>query len=179
MGGNGTELAALIADAHADLAQLTVMAYYKRPLPDNADTRIAAIIRRLLTVTPAQRQQFLQALEPAERALFAIFGHRAATLAARQQDQGWLELGMLGTAVANFTLSPKRNLDASLIVFHHVTRKLGVNTVDLFDRVADRIGGEVAPRLRAFGRRSDVRLQNFGWRELRTLDGVQFKFEWR
>lgn len=178
MSGNGTEFTAFLAQAKAYLAQLTVLDYYKRPLPHDADAQIAAMIDRLLTATPAQRQVFVQMLEPAQRSLFGIFAHRAATLAARQQDRQWLERGLIATAVANITIPPKRNVEASLILFHHVARKLGVNTVDLFDHAADLIGGEIAPRLRAFGRRSDVRLSSYGWRELRRPDGVQFKFEW-
>ncbi len=176
--GNGTEFTAFLAQAQNYLAQLTVLDYFKRPLPDDADTQLADITDRLQAASPAQRQKFVLALEPAQRSLFAVFGHRAATLAARQQDRSWLERGIVATAVANFTIPPKRNVEASLAVFHHVARKLGANPVDLFDYAADLVGGEIAPRLHTFGRRTDVRLSSYGWRELRLPDGVQYKFEW-
>jgi hypothetical protein len=32
--------------------------------------------------------------------------------------------------------------------------------------------------MKAFGRREGVMLKQFGWREIRTPDGVRFKFEW-
>lgn len=176
--GNGTEFTAFLAQAQSYLAQLTVLDYYKRPLPHDADTHLAAMIDRLQAAPPAQRQKFVLAVEPAQRSLFAVFGHRAATLAARQQDRLWLERGIVATAVANFTIPPKRNVEASLAIFHHVARQLGANTVYLFDHAADLIGGEIAPRLHTFGRRSDVHLSSYGWRELRLPDGVQYKFEW-
>lgn len=176
---NGDAFRAFTAVSTAYLADWQVIDYYRQPLPSEVDERLAAMVDRLLTAAPAERVRFQQALPAAQRALFGIFGHRAATLAVRQAARDWLLRGLVGTAVANYVIPPRRNVDVSLALFHFCARKLGVNTVDLFDEAAAAAGEAIADHLRAFGRRSDVRLVSYGWRELKTPDGVQYKFEWR
>ncbi|MEZ4645309.1 MAG: hypothetical protein R3E31_21685 [Chloroflexota bacterium] len=173
---NGNAFHAFTEDALAYLGQWETLAYYREPLPSAVDERLAAMMTRLLAATPAEREQFQQALAAAQRALFGVFGHRAATLARRQESREWLRWGLLGTAVANSIIPPRRNVDVALVVFHHVARQLGINTVDLFDEVADFADGAIAERLRLFGRRSDVYLRSYGWREIKTPDGVAYKF---
>lgn len=97
----------------------------------------------------------------------------------RRESREWLRRGLVGTAVANYVIPPRRNVDVSLALFHVCARRLGANTVDLFDAAADAAGAAIADHLRAFGRRSDVRLASFGWRELKTPEGVRYTFEWR
>jgi hypothetical protein len=106
----------------------------------------------------------------------ALFGHRAATLAMRRQERAWLRPGLLGAALANYETADRRGITTGLAIYHHVARKLGINTVDLFDDVAACVPGEVVGLLREFGRRGDVRLAKFGWRELQTADGIRYKF---
>lgn len=184
MTGNGTAFAAFIADSVLFLRGIQLMDYYREPLPSPTDGRLAAMVSRLMLATVAQREQFQQALTPAQRSLFGILGHRAAML-ARQPTmdepvaRGWLLQGLVATAVANYTIPPKRNVEVTLALFHHCARKLGVNTVDLFETAAAYAGTAVADRLRAFGLRSDVRLSSYGWRELKTPEGIRYKFEWK
>ncbi|MCB8922095.1 MAG: hypothetical protein H6662_10965 [Ardenticatenaceae bacterium] len=128
---NGNAFHGFMEEALAYLGQMQVMAYYRQPLPAEADERLAAMAMRLLVAAPEEREQFQQALAPEQRSLFGIFGHRAATLAMRNGEREWLLWGLVGTAVSNYTIPPKRNVEVGLAVFHHVARKLGVNTVDL------------------------------------------------
>lgn len=175
---NGNAFHGFMAEAIAYLQQMQVIDYYRQPLPGVADERLGAMVDRLMAATPTERERFQQTLASGQRSLFGIFGHRAATLAMRQEERGWLLRGLVGTAVANYTIPPKRNVEVGLAVFHHIARKLGENTVDLFDKAAEFGGEAIAAHLCAFGRRSDVRLDSFGWREMHTPEGVQFKFEW-
>jgi len=47
--------------------------------------------------------------------------------------------------------------------FFDAARRLGLDTVDVFDTAAERTPADVAELLRTFGRRSDVTLGAFGW----------------
>ncbi len=175
---NGNAFLAFVEEASAFLQKLQVIDYYQEPLPGEVDERLAAMVDRLMTATTAERERFQQTLAPGQRSLFGIFAHRAATLAMRYKDRNWLLRGLVGTAVANYTIPPKRNVDVGLAVFHHVARKLSVNTVDMFDKAAEYGGEAIAAHLRVFGRRSDVRLTSFGWQEVKTPEGVKYQFSW-
>lgn len=176
MQSNGTDFHTFLNETAVFLSEQERLDYYLAPLPGGADQRLAHVCRRYLAATADQRQQFLDQIEPEQRALLALFGHRAATLAMRQEDRTWLRLGLLGAALANYDTAERRGIAISLAIYHHVARQLAVNTVDLFDEIADCVQGNLAPLLRQFGRRGDVRLAQFGWRELNTADGVRYKF---
>jgi hypothetical protein len=173
---NGTDFHTFLSETAVFLSQQNRLDYFRAPLPDAIDERLAAIVRRYLAATPEQRQWFLDRIDQEQRALLALFGHRAATLAMRRQDWQWLRLGLMGAAVGNYDASERHAVEPGLAVYHHVARKLGVNTVDLFAEIAGCVGGDMADLLREFGRRGDVRLAKFGWRELKTADGIRYKF---
>lgn len=158
------------------LEPLSVTAYFAQPLPADTDGRIREILDRFGAATPAERQQFQQTLPPEIRSLFGIYGHRAATLAARQSAPAWLRSGLTGFAVANFTIPEKRKVAVGMAVYFHVAQKLGVNPIDLFEDVAEMAAPEIGAELLAFGRRGDVSLTRYGWRELNTPEGVKYKF---
>jgi hypothetical protein len=173
---NGTDFHTFLNETAVFLAEQNRLNYYRAPLPDEVDQRLADVCRRYLAATADQRQQFLDQIESKQRALLALFGHRAATLAMRQEERTWLRLGLLGAALAHVETAERPQATVSLAVYHHVARRLGVNTVDLFDEIAACVPEEMAHLLRQFGRRGDVRLAKFGWRELKTADGVSYKF---
>jgi hypothetical protein len=136
-----------------------------------------------LTAWPQpQRDRFLAALPDDKRSLFAIFGLRAATLSIRQLNPEWLRLGLMGYAIAHVGdqsgHNPGGGLDTALAVFYHCARMLENETEKLFDEAAGYASNEMAERIRAFGHREDVTLKKFGWREIRTPEGIRFKFEW-
>lgn len=176
---NGDAFAALTEEAVDFLKEKKALDYYREPLPSTTDEKMAAMIGRFMDATPAQREAFQQALTSEQRALFGIYGHRAATLSVRENARDRLLSGLVGAAIANYVVPARRNVDVALAVYHHCARKLGVNTVDLFEEAAGYAGEEIAGHLAAFGRRSDVHLKSYGWRELRTPEGVQYRFEWK
>jgi hypothetical protein len=175
---NGTDFHTFLSETAVFLSQQKRLDYFRATLPDALDERLAVIVQRYLAAAPSQRQQFLAQFDRQQRTLLALFGHRAATLAMRRQERAWLRWGLLGAALANYDTAERRGIAISLAIYHHVARQLGVNTVDLFDEIADCVQGDLAPLLRQFGRRSDIRLAQFGWRELNTADGVRYKFDW-
>lgn len=176
--GNGHAYHAYMESAHALLAGLSVTDYYSAALPSPADDALAEVVSAYTGWPAHVRERFVVSLPQDRSGLFAIFGHRAATLAVREGDPDRLRLGLIGNAIANTHIPPSRNVDAALAVFYHCARKLEVDPAGLFNEAAQFAAEEMAERLRAFGRRAEVTLKQFGWREIKTSEGVRYKFEW-
>lgn len=175
---NGNAIHTFIDDTIALLGDIDVVTYFAEPLPCAVDEQIRRIVFRFTAVTPPERAQFQDALPPEHRSLFGIYGHRAATIAARQNDLDWLRSGLTGFAIANYTIPQKRKVEVGMAVYLHVAQKLGVNPVDLFEETAVYAAPTMAAELLAFGRRPDVTLHKYGWQELKTPDGVKYKFNY-
>lgn len=175
---NGQAYRAYLERALEVLDSLAVDSYYSSPMPDAADDALAEIVSAFTAWPLPVREQFLAQLPSNKRNLFGIFGHRAATLAVRRQDRELLRLGLVGNLIANSPIPPNRNVEASLAVFHHCARKLEIEPDNLFEESSQFADEEMASRLLAFGQKPDVSLKQYGWREIRTPDGVRYKFEW-
>lgn len=175
---NGQAYRAYLENTLIVLDRLSVPDYYASPLSSPADEALAEIVSVFTAWPLPVRERFLESLPNDKRGLFAIFGHRAATLAARHGEPDRLRLGLIGNAIANYRIPPNRNVEAALAVFYHCARKLELAPQSLFDDAAQFAGDDMAARMRAFGRRADVTLKQFGWREIRTPEGVRYKFEW-
>ena len=176
---NGRAFQAYLAGARAVLESVTAIGYLQMALPAPLDGQLAEIAGAFTALAAPERERFMSGLSAAERALFALFGHRAATLAARSGDAEQLRLALVGSVIANYDIPDKRNVDVALAVFHHCARKLELNLPEVFDEAAQYATAAMAERLRAFGRRTDVTLRQFGWREIRGEEGVRYKFEWQ
>lgn len=171
---NGTEFQAFVEETAVFLGETAVLDYFRQPLPSPMDERMKRIVDRYLAAKPEQRAQLLGALEKSQRALLAIYGHREVTMGMREESRERLLRGLVGLAITHHTLD-RGSLEAALAVPHHIARKLGLNRIDLFDEAAELVGGEIGDYLRGYGRRSDVGLHRFGWREIKTADGVKYK----
>ncbi len=171
---NGTEFRTFVEETAVFLTETAVLDYFRQPLPAPIDERMGQIVDRFMVASPEQRDLFLDALGKSQRSLFGIFGHREATMGMREESRERLLRGLIGAALAHQALD-RGSLAAAWAVPHHIARKMGVNTVDLFDEAATYMTGEIGERLREYGRRSDVGLRQFGWREIKTPDGVKYK----
>ncbi|MCA9916432.1 MAG: hypothetical protein KC445_00700 [Anaerolineales bacterium] len=175
---NGNAFRAFTDDARQFLAGLNVVTYYTESLPVDTDERFRQIIEQFLRGTAVEQVQFQQSLAAEQRSLFGIYGHRAATLAVRQNSRDSLFSGLVGAVIANYVIPPKRNVEVSLAVYHHCARKLDVSPVDLFDEAAEFAQPNLAQKMHNFGRRGDINLKHFGWQEQKTPEGVRYKFSW-
>jgi hypothetical protein len=171
---NGTEFRVFVEETAVFLRETAVLDYFRQPLPGPLDDRIRLIVERFMGASPEQRELFLAALDKSQRSPLGIFGHREATLGMREGSREQVLRGLTATAVAHYALE-RGSLSAALAVPHHIACKMGGNTVDLFDEAAVLVGGNVGDALRQYGRRSDVGLRKFGWREIKTPDGVKYK----
>ncbi|MBP6789118.1 MAG: hypothetical protein KA170_16120, partial [Candidatus Promineofilum sp.] len=77
---NGRAFQAYLEGAWAVLNGVTAIDYHQSPLPAPLDERLAAIIGAFTALAVPERERFMAALSDGQRALFALFGHRAATL---------------------------------------------------------------------------------------------------
>jgi hypothetical protein len=64
-----------------------------------------------------------------------------------------------------------RDLLVSLAPYHHCAQKLAMDIPRLFDQVTPYALPDAAPYFETFGRRTDVTLGVFGWREIDTPYG--------
>ncbi len=177
--GNGTSFHTFLTESIHYLDGKTVAGYYAEPLPSEMDGRMGQLVARLVGATAEEREQFSTTLTQQQRSLFGIYGHRAATLAARNESGEQLLMGLVATAVSNFTIPERRRVEVGLAVFHHVAHKLEMNPIELFEETAVYATDEFAQILLSFSRRADITLKKYGWEEQKTDDGVKYKFGWR
>lgn len=175
---NGHAFRAYLESASSVLSRLTVADYYPSPLPSPVDDALAEIVSAFTAWPLPLREQFIESISSDGLGLFGIFGHRAATLAIRNGDPDLLRLGLIGNSIANYTIPPGRNVDIALAVFYHCARKMALKPIDLFYDAARYASEAMAAHLTKFGRRTDVTLKQFGWREIKTPDGVRYKMDW-
>ena len=175
---NGNAFSAFINEVVQCLDNKNVVDYYTESIPSDTDEMMSGYCQRFMLASAPQREQFQEALEQEHRSLFGIFGHRAATLAARQNSRDWLLSGLVGAVISNYIIPPKRNVEVGLAIFHHCAQKLGIAPSDLFAQAARFADFDLAARLLTFGNRTDVTLSQFGWQELQTPEGVKYKFSW-
>lgn len=175
---NGQAYQAYLASALAVLEQLAVDVYYTSSLPSPADEALTEIVSAFTAWPRDVRQRFTASLPAEKRGLFGIFGHRAATLAVRRADPELLRLGLIANLIANSPIPAKRNVETALAVFYHCARKLDLDPRALLEESAQFATDEMAERLLTFADRPNVTLKQFGWREIRSADGVRYKFEW-
>jgi hypothetical protein len=175
---NGTEIRALIEDTRASLGELTALDYLRQAIPSPLDAAIDQIIDRYMGIHSQVRTHFAGGLQQSQRSLFGIYGHRAATRAVRQEDGLLLRRGLLGAVIANHVVPVHRRLEVALAVYYHCARRLDLSPADLFEEAATFAGTDLAEQLRRFGHRTDVSLPSFGWQEVKTPHGVEYKFSW-
>ena len=183
---NGSAFRAFTDEVGQYLAGLKVVDYYAQPLPSAVDERLHEIVVRFMSGTAVDHDTFQQSLAPEQRSMFGIYGHRAATLAVRQNSHNygptpsrdWLLSGLVGAVIANYIIPHKRHVEVSLAVYHHCAQKIGAAPQALFAEAARFAQPELAAKLAAFGQRTDVNLKQFGWQEQKTPEGVRYKFSW-
>lgn len=176
---NGNALAAYVGDLTGYLAAQSTLEYYREPLPGPVDARLDEAVARYTAYSAAERATFRGLLPHSAKALFGIYGHRAATRAVNTADPGLLQQGLIASTIANDDVPASRRIEIGLAVYHHCARKLGLNPADFFVIAADYANEDLAPFLVAFGNKQDVTLKKYGWQEQTTADGVQYKYGWK
>lgn len=176
---NGNATYSLLEESQALLGGRTVLDYYRQRMPSPTDEHIEQLLERGMALPPAERDRWMARLTPELRSLFGIYSHRAASLAIREESADRLRSGLMAAVVANFVIPEKRNVDPLLALLHHVATELEIDPGPLFTEAAGIASEEFAEHLRDFAGKHDLVLSRYGWREIRTPDGIQYKFDWR
>lgn len=176
---NGSALHAYAAELAAFLAGQSSLDYYREPLPSRVDERLDDALGKYIGYAPEKRATFRTLMPAQAKALFGIYGHRAATRAVNTADPGLLEKGLVASTIANDEVPPGRRIEIGLAVYHHCARKLDLNPADLFSLAADYANATLAPYLVSFGHQADVTLKKYGWQERHTAEGVQYTYSWK
>lgn len=176
---NGHSFLVFMSEADQYLRQIRIFDYYRQPMPSADDERLETMVDRLMVAKPREREQFQARLSIEQRSLFGIYGHRAATLSVRENSRSRLLSGLVGAAIANYEIPKKRNVEVALAIFHHCARRLELDPAEIFAEAAGYAAEEIGGRMRAFGERTDITLQKYGWREFTTAKGVRYRFDWR
>lgn len=176
---NGNATYSLLEESQALLGGRIVLDYYRQRMPSPTDEHIEQLLDRGLALSPAERDRWMARLTPELRSLFGIYSHRAASMATREENTDRLQKGLMAAVVANFVIPEKRNVDPLLALLHHVATELEIDPGPLFNEAAEVASEELARRLHEFAGKRDLVISRYGWREIRTPDGVQYKFDWR
>jgi hypothetical protein len=139
----------------------------------HTDSQVERICADLQEASPVHRGVFLSALTDRQRTIIGRYGVRAATLALRERSIPRLRSGLVALVLSGSAASDERDFMVGAAVHHHVARQLGLDPAVLFDEAAA-YAGPAGDLLQAFGRRQDVTLQAFGWREVATDRGPGF-----
>ena len=171
-------LAARVAIINRTLDEVSSLVYYQQPIPSTYDFFLDETVRSMISARVEQRAEFQALLTKHCRSMFGIYGHRAATRAARDNRSGLLQLGIAAAVFANYVLPDNRRLEVSLAVYHYVAQKLDLEPAALFSAASDLAAPDLAAKFAAFGHRDDLVLSQYGWKEIDTPDGIRFKFSW-
>ncbi|MEW2384474.1 hypothetical protein AB0873_20615 [Micromonospora sp. NPDC047707] len=143
-------------------------------IPGKQDRQAEAILAR---APQRMDQRFISSLDPSASLALGRYGARLATLALRQNRPDLLRRSLLATGLAG-CLEPDdgRDLMVGLALPWIVARQLGASPAAVFGDVADSLpDGPVAALFEAFGARTDITLEAFGWELVTTADGPDFR----
>ncbi len=176
---NGNALQAYTEELNSVSGDYTALRYFQEPIPAAIDYRFDTAVQEFMKLSDKEREIFQSSLTPASRALFGIYGHRAAMRANREGQQDLLRLGLIASVIANCIVPDNRRLEVGLAVYHHSAGKMGLNPATLFANAADYATADLALRYVSFGNRADVTLHKYGWKEVDSGDGIQFRYSWK
>jgi hypothetical protein len=96
-------------------------------------------------------------------------------LALRSGEPRYLATGLLAYCATHQGVTDWRDDLVAFAPYFHVARALSVDVATLFDDAADYAAPDMAQTMQTFGRRTDVTLGAFGWRQIDTPDGPTFE----
>lgn len=156
------------------LQNTTLIEYHRQPMPSELDNELRAIVADFQQLAADEREAFVTALPHPARKLFGIYGHRAATIAVRQEEPSWLRSGLIGTVIANDGIA-NDSIVTALAVPQHCAIKLKMDLAELFGETAVYAHPPLSDSLMRASR-TPLQLRTLGWKELKTADGLKYKF---
>jgi hypothetical protein len=143
-------------------------------IPGDQDAAAETVLNR----APDQiDQRFLNGLDRQAAAWLGRYGARQVTTALQQRSGDLLHQALLATAIAACLHDyDDRDVMIGLALPWVVAQQLGLDPAQVFARVARRITKpHVADLLTVFGARQDITLRAFGWQQVPTDHGPDFR----
>ncbi|MBO3748308.1 hypothetical protein J5X84_19720 [Streptosporangiaceae bacterium NEAU-GS5] len=156
------------------LRGITPKAYKMHGAAWEIDDRIMGLVDGFERATMEQRAEVRAGLTDGECVVLGRYGHYAAGLALGERSERRLTTGIVCTAMATSASEDWRDVMVTIAQHHFVADELGVPVVELFDRAAEFADERVRDLFRAFGRRTDITLEAFGWRVVAMDQGKVF-----
>ncbi len=169
-----------IGEASAYLGGLLRYSYAQEQVPSATDYEIMQICNALEAAGPARTQRFAALLDDHRKTVLGIFGRRMPqlVLALDTPDadrRSILTAALVAEALSNAGHRDFRDVLVGLVLHHECARRLQLDVTDVFDVAADYADNDTGALMRIFGRRHDVSLRRFGWREVMTASGPTFE----
>jgi hypothetical protein len=163
----------LVEKSSALLDRVVLDEYYGPP--GTLDDAIAALLAALAGATTGDWDAFARSLIEQRHRVIGRYALRAPMVALRTNDVQHLSTGLLAHCAIRRTVPDWRDDLVFFAPYVHVASTLGLDVTEHFDRAARHAVPELASVMQQFGRRRDVTLGAFGWREIDTADGPTFE----
>jgi hypothetical protein len=156
--------------------------YVQEEVPSATDHEILQVCRAVEAAGPEKAPEMAAALDEHKRMVLSIFSRRSPQLVLAKDvadgERGEiLAAGLVAGALAYAGHTDFREVLVGLAPHYECARRLKLDITDVFDAAALFADEETAALMRIFGRRSDVTLARFGWREIQTPTGPAFEAE--
>jgi hypothetical protein len=169
-----------VGEAAAYLGGVSAYFYVQETVPSNTDAEIRQICHAMGAAGPPLAPELAAALDAHRRTVLGIFGRRVPQMVlahdvpdTRRGDI--LASGLIAEAFSNAGHRDFRDVLVGLARHYECARRLSLDITDVFDAAAGFADADTATLMRIFGRRSDVTLGRFGWREVETPNGPAFE----
>jgi hypothetical protein len=163
----------LVAGTSSLLDSVELSDYYGPP--SGLDDAIAELLIALAEAASNNWSSFLGCLTEQRRKVLGRYTLRAPMLALRTKTPRHLYAGLLAHCLIEREVLDWRDDMVSFAPYVHVAHVLDVDVTALFDKAAAHAVPELATVMQTFGRRTDITLEAFGWRQVGTPDGPTFE----
>jgi hypothetical protein len=162
-----------------ELASPACTGYLQRPLPNELDDRVAAMLDAYVKASTSAKSEITTTIGPEQTWGLLAYAERMAILSVRQQSRDLLEKALLALVVEGFRWDAREDM-LILSLINHSAVKVGADPRQLFEGAARHASPQVAQHLREFiGRRpEDNSIQAMGYSEETTPEGFSYARNW-
>jgi hypothetical protein len=137
------------------------------------DHALDSILARVVESDEGLVSAINDALHRRQRALIYCYAIRLLARGLTDSDAEILPRAATALAIACYDETDYRDLMVNLAPLHVVATRLTGDASSTLDWIVDRLSEEQRNNLRRWGRRTDVTLDSFGWKETATDDGIK------
>jgi len=168
------------ADPLARFAWSQNRGYLDAGIPSARDAEIARFLDGLAASTNEDREVAAERLDHTTTRVFITFAERAASLAVRRQEAGWVLRGLLALALIWRHANDVRPAIPVLGLLHDAARRAGGRPSDIFARAAELAPGDISPLFQDFLTRPDLEeiLDEMGYQVGSDGQGFRYRRLW-